>query len=222
MRSVSACVFDAYGTLFDVSAAAERCRDVLGERLRPLAETWRLKQLQYTWLRSLMGDHLPFERVTADALDFAMEAVGLADAALRRRLLDLYMTLDPYPEVKDALAAIKAKGLRCAILSNGSPAMLEAAVKSAGIGALLDAVLSVEDVKVYKPNPRVYRLPVEALGLGESEMAFVSSNGWDAVAAARFGYRAIWVNRLDQPAERLSAAPAAIVRNLKELATLLP
>jgi len=214
---IEACVFDAYGTLFDVNAAAERCRAELGERFQPLAELWRTKQLQYTWLRGMMGDHAPFDRVTADALDYALAALKIENAALRDRLLGLYMTLDAYPDAKDALARLKRAGMRLAILSNGSPRMLEAAVAHAGLAPLLDAVLSVEDVKVFKPSPRVYRLGVERLGLPESRMAFMSSNAWDASAAARFGYRVVWVNRFGQPRERLTGEPEAEIRNLSEL-----
>lgn len=219
--SIDACVFDAYGTLFDVNAAAERCRAELGDAFQPLADLWRTKQLQYTWLRGMMGDHAPFDRVTADALDYALSALKVGDAKLREKLLGLYLTLDAYPEVKATLQALKAAGKRTAILSNGSPRMLEAAVAHAGIGGLLDAVLSVEDVKIFKPSPRVYRLAVDRLGLPEGRMAFMSSNGWDASAAARFGYRVVWVNRLGQPRERLTAEPEAEIRGLAELPGLV-
>lgn len=217
---IDACVFDAYGTLFDVNAAAERCRAELGDKFQPLAELWRGKQLQYTWLRGMMGDHVPFERVTADALDYALGALKIENASLRARLLDLYMTLDAYPEVKATLGRLKAAGKRCAILSNGSPRMLDAAIGHAGIGGLLDAVLSVEDVKIYKPSPRVYRLAVDRFQLAENRMAFMSSNAWDACAAARFGYRVVWVNRFGQPRERLTAEPEAEIRSLAELPEL--
>jgi len=221
IHPIEACVFDAYGTLFDVNAAAERCRADLGEQFRPLAEMWRTKQLQYTWLRGLMGDHAPFERVTADALDYALEALKIGDGALRARLLDLYFRLDAYPEVKETLRRLKNAGRRTAILSNGSPRMLEAAIQHAGIKDLLDAVLSVEDVKIFKPSPRVYRLAVERFELPENRMAFMSSNGWDAAAAARFGYRVVWVNRFAQPRERIGGRVEAEIRDLSELPGLL-
>jgi 2-haloacid dehalogenase len=219
--TIEACVFDAYGTLFDVNAAAERCRAELGDKFQPLADLWRTKQLQYTWLRGMMGDHAPFDRVTADALDYGLAALKIDNKPLRDKLLGLYMTLDAYPEVKDALGRLKSAGKRLAILSNGSPRMLDAAVGSAGLAHLLDAVISVEDVKVFKPSPRVYRLAVERLGLPEGRMAFMSSNAWDACAAARFGFRVVWVNRFAQPRERLTAEPDAEIRNLSELPDLL-
>lgn len=182
-------MFDAYGTLFDVNSAAQRRRHKLGDKADKLAEIWRMKQLQYTWLRALMGTHADFWRVTGDALDFAMAAVGLADRALRDKLMELYLSLEAYPEVSDLLARLKMAGLKTAILSNGSPRMLEAAVKSAGLSSLLDHVLSVEAVGVFKPHPAVYKLAVERVGLPAARMSFQSSNAWDAVAAAEFGYR---------------------------------
>jgi 2-haloacid dehalogenase len=192
--AVKACVFDAYGTLFDVSAAArsaagEPGREALAAVWPKLAADWRGKQLQYTWLRAVMGVHADFWQVTQDGLDWAMEAAGLEDAALRDRLLALYRELQAYPEVPGMLAALKAAGQQVAILSNGSPAMLEAAVASAGIGASVDAVLSVEEVGVFKPDARVYDLVGAHLGVARGEVLFVSSNGWDAAAAAHYGFR---------------------------------
>ncbi|MCY4498629.1 MAG: haloacid dehalogenase type II, partial [Rhodospirillaceae bacterium] len=160
---IGACVFDAYGTLFDVDAAARHCRSELGDKWQPLAETWRLKQLQYTWLRSVMGRHVDFWRVTGDALDYAMDSLGLDDDALRDRLMDLYLALDAYPEAKGVLAQLKSAGMKTAILSNGAPDMLEAAVSNADIAGLLDAVLSVEEVGVFKPHPSVYRMGEDRL-----------------------------------------------------------
>src|SRR5882724_12687509 len=155
---VRACVFDAYGTLFDYASAAERCRDALGEKLTPLTTLWREKQLQYTWLRALQGRHADFWQVTGEALDFALETLQITRTGLRERLLNLYLTLGAFPEVRDTLARLKQAGMRTAILSNGSPQMLKAAVRGAQINHLLDAVLSVEEVGIYKPHSRVYQL----------------------------------------------------------------
>ncbi len=221
LDGIGACVFDAYGTLFDYNSAAERCRDELGDKLDPLNALWRQKQLQYTWLRSLEGRHADFWQVTGDALDFAMEALGLSDAALRQRLMELYLTLDIFPEVPGVLARLRDAGVRTAILSNGSPMMLDAAVARAGISGLLDAVLSVEEVGVFKPDPRVYRLAVERLGLAARAIAFQSSNAWDVYAASAFGMRAVWCNRTGQPRERLPGAPDRQIRTLAELPPLV-
>ena len=221
LSHIEACVFDAYGTLFDVNSAAQGAQDLLGEKWQPLAELWRSKQLQYTWLRAIEGRHADFWAVTGDALDYALAALGLADADLRTRLMNLYLTLAAFPEVPDVLRRLQAGGLKTAILSNGTPKMLAAAVANAGIGASLDAVLSVEEVQVYKPNAEVYSLAVERLGLPAEAIAFVSSNGWDAWAAADFGLRALWCNRQRQPPERLPGEPAAVIASLGELPALV-
>lgn len=176
LPGIRACVFDAYGTLFDYASAAAGCRDVLGERLGPLTALWRDKQLRYTWLRALQGRHADFWQVTGDALDFALETLGLEDPQLRAPLMDLYRTLDAFPEVPEMLKRLKAAGLKTAILSNGSPDMLDAAVKRAGIESLLDAVLSVELVGICKPHPKVYQLAVDRLGIPAGAIAFQSSN----------------------------------------------
>ena len=219
--NMEACVFDAYGTLFDHSAAAARHGPALGDRAGPLAETWRAKQLQYTWLRSLMGNHEPFRQVTGDALDYAMEALGIEDGALRSALMEAYLTLDAYPEVPEVLSTLKEAGLKTAILSNGDPAMLAAAVEASGIGGLLDEVLSVEEVGVYKPHPRVYQLAVDRLGAPAGRISFQSSNSWDAHGASVFGFRVAWCNRFGQGRERLPGVPDAEIRTLAELPGLL-
>jgi 2-haloacid dehalogenase len=217
VRGVRGLVFDAYGTLFDVASASERMRDALGARWQPLAELWRAKQLQYTWQRSLMGRHADFWQVTGDALDFAMESLGIADAVLRERLMSLYERLDAYPEARPALETLRAAGFRLAVLSNGAPAMLAAAAGSAGLGPLLDAVLSVEEVGVYKPSAAVYRLATDRLRLAAAELLFVSANGWDACGAKAAGLRVAWCNRAGQPVERIPEAPDVVVRSLAEL-----
>ena len=221
LQGIRACVFDAYGTLFDYASAAARCRDVLGGKLEPLNALWRDKQLQYSWLRAAQGRHADFWQVTGDALDYAMESLGIADAVLRERLMDLYLTLDAFAEVPDTLAKLKWAGLKTAILSNGSPAMLAAAVDGAKLGALLDAVISVEEAVVYKPHPSVYRLAVERFGIVANEIAFISSNGWDAHAASAFGMRVVWCNRYGQRAERLPGNPDRVIATLSELPALI-
>jgi 2-haloacid dehalogenase len=194
---------------------------VLGDKYASLATLWRDKQLQYTWLRSLQGRHADFWRVTGDALDFAMETLGIADPTLRDRLMNLYLTLDPFPEVADTLRRLKAAGMRTAILSNGTPDMLRAAVDAAQIAPLLDAVLSVEAVGVFKTHPKVYQLAVDRLGLDASAICFVSSNGWDAHAASAFGMRVVWCNRYGQRAERLPGKPDHVVATLADLPPLV-
>lgn len=221
LSGVKACVFDAYGTLFDFAAAARSCRDVLGDNADKLTALWRDKQLQYTWLRAAQGRHADFWQVTGDALDFALETLGIAKPELRARLMQLYLTLESFPEVPDVLRQLKRAGLQTAILSNGSPKMLDAAVKGANLEGLLDAVLSVEEVGVYKPHPRVYQLAVDRLGLPARCIAFQSSNAWDAYAASAFGMQVVWCNRYGQRAERLPGAPDREVKSLAELPILL-
>lgn len=217
--TITTCIFDAYGTLFDVAAAAriaaaEPGREALASIWPKLAEDWRRKQLEYTWLRAVMGRHTDFWTVTRDGLDWALEAAGLSDPELRERLLALYWELPAYPEVPAMLSALKAKGLATAILSNGSPDMLSGAVASAGIGAFLDDTLSVESVGVFKPDARVYRLVAARFGCTPEQVLFVSSNGWDAAAAAGFGFRTAWVNRAGQPMDRLPARPHHVLPDL--------
>jgi 2-haloacid dehalogenase len=221
LAGVKACVFDAYGTLFDYASAAARCRDALGDKLDALNALWRDKQLQYTWLRAVQGRHADFWQVTGDALDFALETLGLADAGLRRRLMDLYLTLDAFPEVPDVLRRLRAAGIKTAILSNGTPDMLDAAVKSAGVGPLLEAVLSVEAVGVYKPHPKVYHLAVDRFGIPAAAISFQSSNAWDAYAASAFGMRVVWCNRYGQRPERLPGRPDFEIKTLAELPALV-
>jgi len=218
---IKACVFDAYGTLFDYGSAATRCKDRLGENLEPLIRLWRDKQLQYTWLRAAQGRHADFWQVTGDALDFAFETLGIADGALRQRLMDLYLTLDPFPEVEAVLRKLKQAGMMTAILSNGTPSMLKAAVSASGIEDLLDEVLSVEGAGVYKPHPKVYQLAVEKLGMQSEAIAFSSSNAWDVHAASAFGMRTVWCNRYGQKAERLPGKPDRIVTSLVALPALV-
>lgn len=216
-------LFDAYGTLFDVTAAARRlaAEDArLAHGWRALAEDWRRKQLEYTWLRAIMGDHADFWQVTAEALAWALEFNRLPED-LHAPLMALYDRLDAYPEVPAVLSALRARGIDCAILSNGAPGMLAAAVGSAGIGPQLCAVLSVEDVGVFKPDARVYALACDRLRIAPGQAVFVSSNGWDAAGAARFGFRSVWVNRSGAPVDRLPHRPADVLPDLSPLPDLM-
>ncbi|MDP3844380.1 MAG: haloacid dehalogenase type II [Oxalobacteraceae bacterium] len=191
VTGIEACVFDAYGTLFDVSSVAHGARDALGGQWQALSDLWRTKQLQYTWLRGLAGHHADFWQVTGDALDFAMTTLNIADADLRDRLMHLYLGLSAYPEVPETLRRLKAGGMKLAILSNGTPTMLESAVRNAGLDNLFDAVLSVEEVGVYKPHPSVYRLASDRLRISPEKICFLSSNSWDAFSAKAFGFRVL-------------------------------
>ncbi len=221
LAAVSACVFDAYGTLFDVNAAADKLRHRIGPQADRLAEQWRTRQLQYSWLRSISGKHADFWQLTGDALDVSLATLGIKDAALRADLMDLYYKLSPYADAQGLLARLRQAGKRTAILSNGSKAMLKAAVDASGFAQELDAVLSIDDVGVFKPHGSVYRLAETALGLPAKEMCFVSSNAWDAHASADFGFRSVWVNRARAPREKLPGELAAEIRSLGELPALL-
>ncbi len=223
--AITTCIFDAYGTLFDVAAAArlaaaEPGREDLAAIWPKLAEDWRRKQLEYSWLRAVMDRHTDFWTVTQDGLDWALEAAGLSDPELRERLLALYWELQAYPEVPAMLAALKERDLSTAILSNGSPDMLSGAVSSAGIGGLLDDILSVESVGVFKPDARVYRLVTDRFACRPDEVLFVSSNGWDAAAASGFGFRTAWANRAGQPVDRLPARPHHVLSDLTTIPDL--
>ena len=220
LEGIRACIFDAYGTLFDYRSAASRCRDVLGEKFDQVNALWREKQLQYSWLRAIQGRHVDFWQVTGEALDFALDTAAIADSTVRDRLMAMYLKLDAFPEVPDMLKRLNVAGLKTAILSNGSPEMLDAAVRNAGIGSLLDAVLSVEAVGVYKPHPKVYQYAIDQLGIKAGEIAFQSSNAWDAHAASLCGMRVIWCNRYRQRTERLPGLPDFEIASLAELPDL--
>ncbi|MEX1662516.1 haloacid dehalogenase type II [Thioclava sp. 15-R06ZXC-3] len=216
--SIQLCVFDAYGTLFDVDAAA---RDLAIEEPRlhaiwpRLAADWRRKQLEYSWLREIMGEYVDFWQLTRDGLDWAMEAQGLNDPDLADRLMALYRALPAFPEVPEMLDALHHRGVGRAILSNGAPDMLESAVQAAGIGHLLDEVISIHDLGQYKPASAVYALVAKQMGVAPEQTVFVSSNGWDAAGAAKAGFRVLWVNRAGAPVERLPYKPAAILSDLR-------
>jgi len=221
LSGVKACVFDAYGTLFDFATAARGCRDVLGDQAERLTALWRDKQLQYTWLRAVQNRHADFWQVTGDSLDYALETLALDRPGLRDRLMNLYLTLEPFPEVPDVLWRLKDAGMRMAILSNGSPQMLAPLVSNAKFDALFDAVLSVEEAGVFKPHARVYQLPLDRLGLAAGEIAFQSSNAWDAWGAKAFGMQVVWCNRYGQRPERLPGTPDREIKTLAELPALL-
>jgi 2-haloacid dehalogenase len=221
IQGIKACVFDAYGTLFDVHSAIGKHRHRLGGLADPVSILWRTKQLEYTWLRSLMGHHADFWQVTQDALDYAFDMHGICDPGLNRDLMDAYLKLDCYPEVPEALSILKSRGFRLAILSNGTPAMLEAAVKNAGLGDLIEENVSVEDVGIFKPDPRVYQLAVDGLKVRSEEIVFQSSNAWDAAGASAFGFNVAWVNRFGQSEERLPGKPDVEIKTLLELPDLL-
>jgi 2-haloacid dehalogenase len=212
-----ACVFDAYGTLFDGVSAAARAGAELGAKRELLSTTWRQKQLQYTWLRTIQGRHADFRQVTGEALDCALDALGLQNPALRDKLMEAYQTLDAFPEVPEVLERLRRKGIRTAILSNGTPAMLHGLCAATRIAELVDAILSVEEVGVYKPHAKVYQLAVDRLGLEPQAIVFLSSNGWDAWAASAFGMRVVWCNRYGEPPERLPGRPDYEVRSLSDL-----
>lgn len=221
LAGIEACVFDAYGTLFDFTSAASAASDEIGEHWQRLSELWRQKQLQYTWLRGLAGHHADFWQVTADALDYALATLGIDRPGLRTRLLELYLHLRCYPEVPETLRGLRAAGLQLAILSNGTPAMLAAVVSHCGLTQIFDAVLSVEEVGVFKPHPAVYRLACDRLRIAPEAICFLSSNAWDAYSAKAFGLRVVWCNRFGQPPERIPATPDGEIAELSELPALL-
>ena len=206
---------------FDYGSAAAKCEDRLGAKLAPFTSLWRDKQLQYTWLRAAQDRHADFWQVTSDALDFTMESMEISDPKLHRRLMELFLALDPFPEIEAVLSQLKKRGTKLAILSNGTPAMLNAAVENAKLGSCFDAVISVEEAGVFKPHPKVYRLALDRLSVKAEEISFQSANAWDAYAASAFGMRVVWCNRYGQRAERLPGMPDYEVTTLEELPALV-
>jgi 2-haloacid dehalogenase len=221
LHGVRACVFDAYGTLFDFASAAARCPDIPEDRRAALTTLWRDKQLQYAWLRTLENRYADFWQVTGDALDFALQSLDLETPSLRERLMELYLSLEPFPEVPAMLATLREAGFRTAILSNGSPPMLTALVERARLETLFDAVLSADAVGVFKTHPKVYQYALDSLCLPASAIAFQSSNAWDAHGASDFGMRVVWCNRYGERRERLPGSPDFEIRTLAELPALL-
>lgn len=220
-RGLQVCVFDAYGTLFDVHSAVAAHRAAAGDRADAISTMWRQKQIEYSWLRSLMQEYADFWQLTQDALDYALAAHGISDAALREKLLSAYQTLRAYPDATACLQALRDDRRRLAILSNGSPDMLASAVSSAGLDGMFEAVLSVESVGVFKVDPRVYALVPERFKVAPEEVCFVSSNAWDVAGAAHFGFQVAWINRLGQPPENLPGRAKAVISSLAELPDLL-
>jgi 2-haloacid dehalogenase len=217
---LKALVFDAYGTLFDVHSVTRLCEELWPGKGAALSQLWRAKQLEYTWQRSLMRGYKDFSHVTLDALRYACEALGVAlDGSRAKRLQEAYLSLDTFPEVKDALRGLSR--FRLAILSNGAPAMLKSAVVNAGLEGMFAAGISVHSLKTYKPTPEVYRLAVERLGVPKSAIGFVSSNCWDACGAKAFGFRTFWINRNGAPVDKLDAVPDRTIRSIADLAELL-
>ncbi len=221
LAGIRACVFDAYGTVFDFASAVARCADIPEGKRAQLTALWRDKQLQYTWLRTLQGRYANFWQVTGDALDFALDSLDLAVPELRAQLMNLYLTLSAFPEVPEVLRALRQAGFVTAILSNGAPAMLAAAISAAGLDDAFDAVLSADAVGVYKTQPKVYQYALDRLGVPASAIAFQSSNAWDAHAASDFGMRVVWCNRYGQRRERLPGSPDHEIRTLAQLPALL-
>lgn len=221
-RRVKACLFDAYGTLFDVASPARRLQSEIGPRWGELAALWRQRQLEYSWLRSLMERYADFRVVTAEALDFALASLDMTpEPALRQRLMDLYMTPDAYPEVAETLSTLRDCGMATAILSNGSPDMLAAAIQSAGLSDLLDDCISVDAAGVFKPAPAAYALAGARFGVSPDRLLLASSNGWDIAGAAAFGFHTVWVNRAKAPPERLPGTAGVELESLSGLPAVI-
>ena len=216
MKNIKAIIFDAYGTLFDVNSAAEKCRSKIGDKWESFANYWRKTQLEYTWLRSLMGRHKDFWQITEDSLDKSMQAFNI-NKAMKNELLDLYKILSPYPEVKETLEKLKEKKYKLAILSNGTPALLNELVKSNGLQNLFDDIFSIEKVKIYKPSSKVYDMPIKKYSIKNEEVAFLSANTWDVSGGGNYGYNAIWVNRNNTVFDNLDYKPKNEVSNLTQL-----
>ena len=220
MKNVKAIIFDAYGTLFDVNSAAEKCKDKIGDKWEPFANFWRTTQLEYTWLRSLMGRHKNIWQVTEDSLDKSMKAFNI-DSSMKNELLNLYKILSPYKEVSETLKALKEKKFKLAILSNGTPSLLNELVKSNNLNNLFDDIFSIEEVGIYKPDSKVYDMPVKKYKIKKDEIAFLSANTWDVSGGGNYGYQAIWVNRNNNIFDNLDYKPTNEIKSLKELTNLI-
>jgi 2-haloacid dehalogenase len=221
MTDIDICVFDAYGTLYDFNSAVARHRAAIGPRADALSEMWRTKQIQYTWLRNSMAAYAPFWQVTGEALDNCLAAHGITDPSVREKLLGAYLALDPFPEVPAMLDRLKRAGKRLAILSNGNPEMLDPMVKASGLADRFEAVISVDAAKVFKVDPKAYRLVEARCGIKPDRVCFLSSNCWDAHGAAYFGFRSIWVNRAGAPDDNLPGTIATQIKDLSHLPALL-
>ena len=219
MNNTKAIVFDAYGTLFDVNSAAEKCKDKIGDKWETFANYWRTTQLEYTWLRSLMKRHKDFWQITEDSLDKSMLTFKI-DKSMRNELLNLYKELSTFPEVKSVLEELKKKSIKLAILSNGTPSLLSNLVKNSNLENLFDDVFSIEEVKIYKPDPKVYDIPVNKYKINKREITFLSANTWDVSGGGNYGYNSIWVNRDSNVFDKLDYKPKNEIKNLKELLDL--
>ena len=220
MKNIKAIIFDAYGTLFDVNSAAEKCKDKIGEKWERFANFWRTTQLEYTWLRSLMERHKDFWQVTEDSLDKSMKAFDI-DPSMRNELLNLYKVLSPFEEVPETLKTLKEKKFKLAILSNGTPSLLDELVKSNNLDNLFDDIFSIEQVGVYKPSSRVYDIPIKKYNINKSEIAFLSANTWDVSGGGNYGYQSIWVNRNNNIFDNLDFRPKYQITDLKKLIQLV-
>ncbi len=222
LEGIQAVVFDAYGTLFDIHSPVDKLAGEIGENAKALGALWRQKQLEYTWLRSLMGTHADFWVVTREALDFALADLGINESGLADELMTLYLKLDAFPDVVEALAALRQRGKRLAILSNGSPSMLDSIVRHAGLEKTFEHVLSVEEVGIYKPSRRVYRLAMQKFHIQDApSICFVSANTWDAQAAAQFGFQVVRIARTPRQDDKLPGKPARLITSLNELSSCL-
>ena len=220
MENVKAIIFDAYGTLFDVNSAAEKCKDKIGDKWEGFANFWRTTQLEYTWLRSLMDRHKDFWQITEDSLDKSIKVFNI-DPSMRNELLNLYKILSPYKEVPETLKTLREKNFKLAILSNGTPSLLDELVKSNHLDNLFDDIFSIEQVGVYKPSSRVYDLPIKKYNINKSEVAFLSANTWDVSGGGNYGYQSIWVNRNNNIFDNLDFRPKYQITDLKELIKLV-
>lgn len=220
MKNIKVIIFDAYGTLFDVNSAAEKCKNKIGEKWEPFANYWRTTQLEYTWLRSLMGRHQDFWKVTEQSLDKSMKIFQI-DTSMKDELLDLYKVLSTFPEVKETLKKLKEKNYKLSILSNGTPSLLKQLVSSNNLESIFDDVLSIEEVKIYKPHPNVYNIPIKKYQIEKNQFAYLSSNTWDVSAAGNFGFNAVWVNRNKNIFDNLDYKPITEINNLSDLNNLL-
>ena len=220
MKNVKAIIFDAYGTLFDVNSAAEKCKDKIGDRWEDFSNYWRTTQLEYTWLRSLMKRHKNFWQITEDSLDKSMNIFNI-DKSMRNELLSLYKTLNTFPEVKDVLNKLKEKNYKLAILSNGTPALLNGLVKGNNIENIFNDIFSIEEVGIYKPDSRVYDIPTKKYQLQKNEVAFLSANTWDVSGGGNYGYHAIWVNRNNSIFDNLDYEAKNEVKNLNHLLDII-
>ena len=220
MKNIKAIVFDAYGTLFDVNSAAEKCKGKIGDKWEAFANFWRTTQLEYTWLRSLMKRHKDFWQVTEDSLDKSMKTFSI-DSSMKNELLDLYKKLSPYPEVKGVLKSLKEKKYKLAILSNGTPDLLNELVKSNNLENIFDDLFSIEEVGIYKPDSKVYDMPIKKYQIKADEIAFLSANTWDVSGGGNYGYQSIWVNRNKNIFDNLDYKPNSEVKDLSELLSLI-